>query len=61
MLRHYNFVLSCAKILAMIYAVQVDSEQIDDVENNKKIISQAKIEQWQPRDKVSFEKGKISH
>lgn len=45
----------------MIYAVQIDSKQIDDVENNKKLISQAKIEQWHPRDKVSYETGKISH
>ncbi|CAF3810848.1 unnamed protein product [Rotaria socialis] len=49
---HYDFVLSCAKILAKIYAVSVKHEQINDVGANKNIILQTKIEPWQPRNKV---------
>ncbi|CAF0838485.1 unnamed protein product [Adineta steineri] len=49
---HYNFVLSCAKIFAIIYAIPVTNEQINNVEKNKNIISETKIEPWQPRNKV---------
>ncbi|CAF1097144.1 unnamed protein product [Adineta ricciae] len=49
---HYNFVLSCAKIFAMVYAIPVTNEQINDVKTNRDVISQSKIEPWQPRNKV---------
>jgi len=36
----------------MIYAIPVKKEQINDIQTNKDIISQTKIEPWQPRNKV---------
>ncbi|CAF0935485.1 unnamed protein product [Rotaria sordida] len=49
---HYDFVLSCAKLFAVIYNIQVNKERIYDVETNKNIILQTKIETWQPRNKI---------
>jgi hypothetical protein len=37
----------------VIYAVPVTNEEINDVDTNKNIILQTKIEPWQPRNKVN--------
>ncbi|CAF4141138.1 unnamed protein product, partial [Rotaria sp. Silwood2] len=49
---HYNFVLSCAKLFAVIYNIPVNKEQINDIEKNKHLILQTKVESWQPRNKI---------
>jgi hypothetical protein len=51
---HYDFVLSCAKIFATIYALPLNKEQINDVQTNKDLILKSKVEPWQPRNKVSI-------
>lgn len=49
---HYEFVISCAKIFAMVYNIPSIDDQIKDTDKNKEMIQRLQIDLWQPRDKI---------